>query len=74
MLATFWGWRAQQLPDGTVIWTLPGDQTYVTTPGSALLSPSGHTYVSTPGSALLFPSLCHFSGGIPAPEADPPYD
>ncbi|PHO24224.1 hypothetical protein B6F15_18570, partial [Mycobacterium tuberculosis variant bovis] len=33
MLATFWGWRAQQLPDGTVIWTLPGDQTYVTTPG-----------------------------------------
>ncbi|EFP16678.1 13E12 repeat family protein, partial [Mycobacterium tuberculosis SUMu002] len=54
----FWGWRDQQLPDGTLI----------------LTSPSGHTYVSTPGSALLFPSLCHFSGGIPAPEADPPYD
>lgn len=23
LLATFCGWRAQQLPDGTVIWTLP---------------------------------------------------
>lgn len=32
LLATFCGWRAQQLPDGTVIWTLPGNQTYVTTP------------------------------------------
>ncbi|REO02017.1 HNH endonuclease, partial [Mycobacterium tuberculosis] len=31
LLATFCGWRAQQLPDGTVIWTLPGNQTYVTT-------------------------------------------
>lgn len=58
LVKTFWGWRDQQLPDGTLI----------------LTSPSGHTYVSTPGSALLFPSLCHFSGGIPAPEADPPYD
>ncbi len=57
LVKTFWGWRDQQLPDGTLI----------------LTSPSGHTYVSTPGSALLFPSLCHFSGGIPAPEADPPY-
>ncbi|WP_057312796.1 HNH endonuclease signature motif containing protein, partial [Mycobacterium tuberculosis] len=58
LVKTFWGWRDQQLPDGTLI----------------LTSPSGHTYVSTPGSALLFPSLCHFSGGIPAPEAEPPYD
>ncbi|WP_152330653.1 HNH endonuclease signature motif containing protein, partial [Mycobacterium tuberculosis] len=40
LLATFCGWRAQQLPDGTVIWTLPGNQTYVTTPGSALLFPA----------------------------------
>jgi len=37
---TFWGWRDKQLADGTVIWTLPGQQTYVTTPGSALLFPS----------------------------------
>ncbi|WP_445166671.1 HNH endonuclease signature motif containing protein [Mycolicibacterium sp. Dal123E01] len=37
---TFWGWRDKQLPDGTVIWTLPGNQTYVTLPGSALLFPS----------------------------------
>ncbi|WP_090600660.1 HNH endonuclease signature motif containing protein [Mycobacterium lentiflavum] len=42
LLKTFWGWRDQQLPDGTVIWTLPG----------------GHTRVTTPGSALLFPALC----------------
>ncbi|TWS59591.1 hypothetical protein FRD72_21285, partial [Mycobacterium tuberculosis] len=52
MLATFWGWRAQQLPDGTVIWTLPGDQTYVTTPGSA----------------LLFPALCTPTGDPPRPD------
>ena len=30
----------RQLPDGTQIWTLPGGQTYVTTPGSALLFPA----------------------------------
>ncbi len=56
LVKTFWGWRDQQLPDGTLI----------------LTSPSGHTYVTTPGSALLFPSLCHSTGAIPAPEADPP--
>jgi hypothetical protein len=42
LLKTFWGWRDRQLPDGTVIWT----------------SPAGQTYVTTPGSALLFPTLC----------------
>jgi hypothetical protein len=40
ILKTFWGWRDKQLGDGTVIWELPGDQTYVTLPGSALLFPS----------------------------------
>lgn len=40
MLKTFWGWRDRQLADGTVIWTLPGGQTYVTTPGSAVLFPA----------------------------------
>ena len=39
LLKTFWGWQDCQLPDGTVIWTLPNGQTYVTTPGSALLFP-----------------------------------
>jgi hypothetical protein len=58
LVKTFWGWRDQQLPDGTLI----------------LTSPSGHTYVTTPGSALLFPSLCHAVGGMPAPEVDPPAD
>ena len=56
LVKTFWGWRDQQLPDGTVI----------------LTSPAGRTYVTTPGSALLFPSLCLSTGGMPAPEADPP--
>ncbi len=49
LLKTFWGWRDQQLPDGTVIWTLP----------------DGHTYVTTPGSALLFPTLCAPTGNLP---------
>ena len=56
LLKTFWGWREKQLSDGTLI----------------LTSPAGQTYVTTPGSALLFPSLCHAVGGMPAPEADPP--
>jgi Domain of unknown function (DUF222) len=42
LIKTFWGWQEQQLPDATVIWK----------------SPSGQTYITTPGSALLFPSLC----------------
>ena len=58
MVKTFWGWRDQQLPDGTLI----------------LTSPAGRAYVTTPGSALLFPSLCHATGAIPAPEADLPPD
>jgi hypothetical protein len=55
LVKTFWGWRDQQLPDGTVI----------------LNSPSGQTYVTAPGSALLFPSLCLSTGGVLVPEADP---
>ena len=39
LLKTFAGWRDRQLEDGTVIWELPDGQTYVTTPGSALLFP-----------------------------------
>ena len=58
LVKTFWGWRDQQLPDGTLI----------------LTSPAGRTYVTTPGSALLFPSLCRSVGGMPAPEAEPQLD
>lgn len=58
LVKTFWGWRDQQLADGTLI----------------LKSPSGRTYVTTPGSALLFPSLCRAVGGLPATEVDPPVD
>ncbi|MFZ1174932.1 MAG: HNH endonuclease signature motif containing protein [Mycobacterium sp.] len=56
LVKTFWGWNEQQLADGTLI----------------LTSPAGRTHVTTPGSALLFPSLCRATGGMPAPEADPP--
>ncbi|OCB18887.1 hypothetical protein A5674_07925 [Mycobacterium malmoense] len=49
LLKTFWGWRDEQLPDGTLIWRLP----------------DGHTYVTTPGSALLFPTLCAPTGDPP---------
>jgi hypothetical protein len=54
LVKTFWGWREKQLPDGTLI----------------LTSPSGQTYVTTPGSALLFPTLCQGVGAIAAAEAD----
>nr|WP_242660191.1 HNH endonuclease signature motif containing protein [Mycobacterium mantenii] len=56
LVKTFWGWRDQQLPDGTVIWTLP----------------DGHSYVTTPGSALLFPSLCAPTGDPPLPAGPKP--
>ncbi len=39
------------MPDGTVIWTLP----------------SGQTYVTLPGSAFLFPTLCAPTGEPPPP-------
>ncbi|BBZ12173.1 HNH endonuclease signature motif containing protein [Mycobacterium branderi] len=51
LVKTFWGWHDKQLPDGTVI----------------LTSPSGQTYITTPGSALLFPSLCAPTGDLGAP-------
>ena len=57
-MKTFWGWHEKQLSDGTLI----------------LTSPAGQTFVSTPGSALLFPSLCYATGGLPAPETDLPPD
>ncbi|ORV60204.1 hypothetical protein AWC03_12240 [Mycobacterium europaeum] len=55
LLKTFWGWRDEQLPDGSVIWRLH----------------TGHSYVTTPGSALLFPSLCAPTAALPAAPADP---
>jgi len=55
LVKTFWGWREQQLPDGTLI----------------LTSPAGQTHVTTPGSALLFPTLCAPTGGMHAPAPAP---
>ncbi len=41
LLKTFWtGWRDDQRPDGTIIWTSPTGRTYVTRPGSRLLFPA----------------------------------
>jgi hypothetical protein len=42
LFKTFWGWHDEQLRDGTVIWT----------------APTGDKYVTHPGSALIFPGLC----------------
>ncbi|UGU22085.1 HNH endonuclease signature motif containing protein [Mycobacterium avium] len=53
LVKTFWGWREQQLPDATLI----------------LTSPAGQTYVTTPGSALVFPSLCVPTGEPARPVA-----
>jgi hypothetical protein len=54
LLKTFWagvnGWRDEQRPDGTVIWT----------------APTGQTYVTRPGSRLLFPALCLPTGELPS--------
>jgi hypothetical protein len=58
LVKTFFGWTEQQLPDGTLI----------------LTSQAGQTYVTTPGSALLFPSLCRAVGGMPAAEVEAPQD
>ena len=55
LLKTFRGWKDQQLPDGTIIWTLPDKRTYITTPGSA----------------LLFPELMAPTGTLPDPVAGP---
>jgi len=43
LIKTFWGWRDQQLPDGTIIWTSPAGDTNITTPGCALLLPALYT-------------------------------
>jgi hypothetical protein len=45
---TFWGWRDEQLRDGTLIWT----------------SPTGQKTVTHPGSALIFPTLCAPTGPV----------
>jgi hypothetical protein len=51
LVKTFYGWRERQLADATLV----------------LTSPAGQTYVPTPGSALLFPGLCAPVGGMPPP-------
>jgi hypothetical protein len=48
LVKTFWGWRDEQLRDGTVIWT----------------APTGHKTVTHPGSALIFPTLCAPTGPL----------
>jgi hypothetical protein len=50
LLKTFWPeWRDEQHPDGTIVWT----------------SPTGQKYVTRPGSRLLFPALCLPTGELP---------
>lgn len=58
----FWtgptGWRDQQEPDGTVIWT----------------SPTGHTYVTKPFGILFVPQLTVPTGELTLPEWSPTGD
>jgi hypothetical protein len=42
LIKTFGDWRDRQRPDGTIIWT----------------APSGQTYITHPGSRIPFPTLC----------------
>jgi Domain of unknown function (DUF222)/HNH endonuclease len=65
LLKTFWGWRDQQLPDSTVIWTSPAGQTYVTTPGSALLFPTLCTPTATLDATPVRPRHPYRTAGMP---------
>ncbi len=65
LLKTFWGWRDQQLPDSTVIWTSPAGQTYVTTPGSALLFPTLCTPTATLDATPVRPRHPHRTAAMP---------
>ncbi|MGO4446338.1 DUF222 domain-containing protein [Mycobacterium sp. 2YAF39] len=51
LLKTFWGWRDEQLPDGTVHWR----------------SPRGQRYTTHPGSRIQFPSLCRPTAPVCVP-------
>ena len=54
---TFGGWRDRQLRDGTIIWT----------------APTGEVYITLPGGADLFPHLLTPTGALPeTPRATPP--
>lgn len=58
LLKTFWagphGWRDEQHPDGTVVWT----------------DPHGQTHVTRPGSYGLFPQLCRPTAPVVLSAAD----
>jgi hypothetical protein len=55
LLKTFWALCDEQPRDGTVIWT----------------SPWGEKFVTHPGSALIFPGLCAPTGPLPVPTPTP---
>ena len=57
LMKTFVSWHDRQLRDGTIIWT----------------SPSGEVYLSTPGSALLFPGLMQPTGELATAPSDARY-
>ncbi|SPM32638.1 13e12 repeat-containing protein [Mycobacterium rhizamassiliense] len=58
LLKTFWGWRDEQLADGTVIWSVPDGRTYVTTPGSAVLFPGLCAGVDVPPTVATSEARC----------------
>ncbi|ODQ95868.1 HNH endonuclease signature motif containing protein [Mycolicibacterium holsaticum] len=56
LLKTFCGWRDEQYPDGTVVWT----------------APSGHTYRTYPFSRVLFPNWDTTTADLPPRANAPP--
>jgi Domain of unknown function (DUF222) len=55
LLKTFWAWRDEQHPDGSIVWT----------------APSGQTYTTHPGSRLFFPALCQPTAPLILTDASP---
>ena len=82
LVKTFWGWSDEQLQDGTVIWTSPAGDRYVTHPGSAIVfphlrAPTAPMVLDTrdhprddPDRTPTAPRRCR-GGGAPAPTSAP---
>ncbi len=69
LLKTFWigpnGWRDEQQPDGSVIWTSPSGKTYTTHPGSRVVFPRWNT--TTAALPATEPGVAHINRGLQMP-------
>ncbi|OPX05163.1 HNH endonuclease signature motif containing protein, partial [Mycobacterium sp. AT1] len=60
LVKTFWGWSDEQLVDGTIIWTSPAGDRYVTHPGSAIVSP----WLCAPTAPIVLDARDHLSDNV----------